>query len=216
MALSWPLAVDQFFDMLPIKRVTFKLGRSSTFSETGGGELIDHKIGARLWQGEIQLDKDFHRVWAAIEARLALLEEPGASLLVRDIRLPGPIADPDGSLLGANAVKINTLDANNREFSLKGLPDGYVISQGDLLGFSYGSNPVRHAFHRVVTGAVAAIGGVTPLIEVTPFIRQGVKTLAPVTLVAPVCKAKIVTAEYGASRATISQGGTLSWMQTLR
>ncbi len=113
-------------------------------------------------------------------------------------------------------VRIDTLDANNRELTLKDTPSGYVISQGDLLGFSYGSNPMRYAFHRVVTGATANASGITPKIEVIPFIRQGAAAGAVVTLVKPVCKAKIMVAEYGASTATVSAGGTINWMQTLR
>jgi hypothetical protein len=216
MALSWPIALTEFFDTLPIQQVTCHLGRSVTVSQTDGGDLIPHQVGARLWQGQIILGKDYHRQFAAIEARIALLEEPGASLLVYDTRMTGPRADPDGSLLGINVVLIDTLDANNRELTLKGAPPGYVISQGDLLGFGYGSNPVRYAFHRVVTGAVANGVGVTDQIEVIPFVRQGAASGAVVTLIKPVCKAKIMVAEYGASTATVSTGGTLNWMQTLR
>lgn len=216
MALSWPLKLNQFFNTLPIQRVTFRLGRRSTFSQTGGGEVIDHALGTRLWQGEIQLDVDYHAAWAAIEARLALLEEPGASLLIRDPRLPGPIADPDGSGLAGYTVRIASLNANNRELALNGLPAGYAISQGDLLGFTYGTNPTRYALHRVVKSATADAQGITSEFEVTPYIRPGAAVTAEVSLIAPVCKAKIISAEYGGSRATISEGGTLQWTQTLR
>ncbi|MVO16857.1 hypothetical protein [Parasedimentitalea huanghaiensis] len=216
MALTWPLPLNEFFDTLPIQKVTFQLANSATYSETGGGELITHKRGSRLWQGKIILDKDSHAIWAAIESRLALLEEPGASLLLWDVRLPGPIADPDKSILGPAVPQIRSLDPNNRELTLKGLPSGYVISQGDLLGFTYGSNPVRYAFHRVATGGTADGLGVTPNIEVRPFIRPGAAVDAVVTLGDPVLKAKITGADYGASRSTISEGGSFDWTQTLR
>ncbi|MFT5614575.1 MAG: hypothetical protein ACI8Q6_001855 [Granulosicoccus sp.] len=74
MALSWPLPLAQFFDMVPIQSVSFQLATARTFSQTGGGDLIAYRRDARLWKGEIKLDKDYHHVWAAIEARLALLE----------------------------------------------------------------------------------------------------------------------------------------------
>ncbi|MDK3072773.1 hypothetical protein QO034_06595 [Sedimentitalea sp. JM2-8] len=216
MALSFPLPLSEFLDTLPVSRVTFRLEQAVTSSETGGGEVIRHARGARLWGGEIVLDRDYHAVWAAIEARIALLEEPGASFLITDTRLPGPIADPDGSILGAAAVQILSVNANSRELRLKGLPPGYAISQGDMLSFSYGSNPVRRALHRVVTGAVANGSGNTPNFEVTPFIRPGAAVDAAVTLVAPVCKAVLASADIGASRAAISDGGTFAWRQTLR
>lgn len=216
MALSWPLPLDDFFDTLPIQRVTFQLANAATTSETGNGEIISHRRGARLWGGKIVLDKDYHSVWAAIEARLSLLEEPGASLLLWDVRLPGPIADRDHSLLGAALPKIGSLNSNNRELTLKGLPTGYALSQGDLIGFTYGSNPIRYACHRVVTGGIANAFGVTPEIELTPFIRPGAQVDAAVTLGDPVLKAKITSAEYGNSRSIISEGGTINWTQTLR
>ncbi len=216
MALAWPLPLAEFFDDLPVARVTFRLGLSVTVSETGGGELIRHQRGARLWGGEIVLDKDSHAVWAAVEARIALLEEPGASFMVTDPRLPAPIADPGGAILGASTVRIYAVHANMRELRITGLPGGYVMSRGDMLSFTYGSNPVRHALHRVVTGAVAAGGGTTPWFEVTPFIRPGAAVDDPVTLLRPACKARIESTEIGSSRATVSDGGTLKWRQTLR
>lgn len=216
MPLAWPLSVAEFFDTLPIRQVTFHLGRSVTSSQTGGGVLISHQLGTRLWQGQIILGKDHHRAAAAIEARLALLEEAGASLLIYNTRLPGPIADPDGSLLGGSTPRIAALNANNRQMTLKDLPVGYGISQGDVLGFSYGSNPVRHAYHRVVKGGVADGFGLTPDIELIPFIRPGAAVNAIVTLVRPVCKAKIMVAEYGVSSGAITAGTTINWMQTLR
>lgn len=214
--LSYPLVLADFLDTLPVARVSLRLPPAVTFSETGGGDVIAARFGQRLWQGEITLDKDYHAVWAAIEARLALLEEPGASFLIRDIRLPGPIADPDGSILGAAQPLISSLNSNGVQMALKALPAGYQISPGDLLGFTYGSAPLRYGLHRVVTGATASASGITPPFQVIPPIRPGAVVDAPVTLVAPVCKAKLVSAEYGGSRATISDGGKFRWMQTLR
>ncbi|WIY25067.1 hypothetical protein [Parasedimentitalea psychrophila] len=216
MALTWPLPLSAFFDSLPVQRVAFQLANSVTHSETGGGEVISHRRGARLWTGKIILDKDYHASWAAIEARLSLLEEPGASFLLKDLRMPGPIADRDHSLLGAAIPKIATLDSNNREMTVKGLPPWYVVSQGDLLGFTYGTDPIRYAFHRVVTGGITDAFGITPNIEVTPFIRPGAQVNAVLTLGNPVLKAKITSAEYGNSRSIISEGGSINWTQTLR
>lgn len=216
MALTWPLPVSEFFDMIPVSRITARPGRAVSFSETGGGDVIAHKVGARLWRGEVTLDKDYHSVLAAIEARLSLLEEPGASLLLYDTRQPFPLADPGGLLLGSATPRIAALNANNRELTLKNLPAGYVLSTGDLLGFTYGTNPVRRAFHRVVTGGVADQFGITPEIELTPFIRKGAAVDAAVHLIRPPLKAVIHTAEYGAGRSLVSLGGKFSWTQVLR
>jgi hypothetical protein len=216
MALTFPLTLAQFYDWLPISRVTVRLGRAVTFSETAGGARISHQRGARLWGGKIILDKDSHATWAAIEARLALLEEPGASFLLRDPRMHGPIADPFKIALGAATPVIQAVAADMRSLDISGLPAGYVISEGDLLGFEYGLNPIRYAYHRVAFGAVADGTGLAAGIEVAPFLRPGVPIGGTVTLGTPVLKATIPEADYGASRAVISQGGSFDWMQTLR
>lgn len=216
MPLTWPLAVNEFFADLPIQRVSFRLGRAQTQSETGGGEVIAHGMGTRLWRGTVVLDKESHAVWAAMEARLALLEQPGASLLLWDTRMPGTLYDPDLSILGAAAPVIDALAANNRELDIGGLPVNYRISTGDLLGFTYGANPTRYAYHRVVSGGIAGASGVASDIEVIPYIRPGAQVGAAVTLGTPVLKAIIPSAEYGNSRATLSEGGSFEWVQTLR
>ncbi|WHP69920.1 hypothetical protein [Phaeobacter inhibens] len=203
-------------DTLPISRVTFHLGRAVTFSETGGGERIAHGRGARLWGGKVVLDKDTHANWAAIEARMALLEEPGASFLLRDPRMTGPIADPVKHVLGAAEPEIGAVSDDLRSMDISRLPAGYIVSTGDLLGFQYGANPKRFACHRVVVGSIADSVGRANAIEVTPFLRPGASVGTPITLGTPVLKATLNEAEYGASRATISQGGSFDWVQTLR
>jgi len=216
MALTWPLAVDEFFAGLPIQKISFQLGRAQTQSETGGGEMIRHGMGTRLWRGTVVLDKETHAYWAAVEARLALLEQPGASLLLWDTRMTGTLKDPGLTILGASSPVIDDLAANNRELDISGLPANYEISRGDLLGFTYGSNPTRYAYHRVVTGDVANLSGVARNIEVIPYIRPGAQIGAAVSLGTPVLKAIIPSADYGESRATLSQGGSFDWVQTLR
>ncbi len=216
MALAWPLAVDEFFAGLPIQKISFRLGRAQTQSETGGGELIQHGMGTRLWRGSVVLDKETHAYWAAVEARLALLEQPGASLLLWDTRMTGTLLDPGLTILGTATPVIDALASNNRELDISGLPSNYEISRGDLLGFTYGANPTRYAYHRVVTGDRANLAGVARNIEVIPYIRPGAQIGAAVTLGTPVLKAIIPSAEYGESRATLSEGGSFQWVQTLR
>lgn len=216
MALTYPLSLAQFFDALPIASITMRPGDARSFSETGGGEQIAAQRGTRLWRGTVKIDLDTHTAIAAIEAKLALLEEPGASFLIYDRRKPYPSADPGGLLVQSSTVRIASLNGNNRELTLKGLPSGYVLTPGDLLGFTYGASPLRYALHRVVTGASANGSGTTGSIEVTPYIRQGAAVDAIVTLGKPVCKAQLATADYGSGRSVITEGGTFDFIQTLR
>lgn len=216
MAESFPLPVFKFFLDLPIREVTFRLDAVQSVSQTAGGDVIPHQIGARLWRGEIVLDKEYHRAAAYYEARLALLQEPQASFMLFDPRVRAPAYDPDGALVAGADVRIATLSANARDLTLKNLPPGYELTRGDLMGWSYGSDPVRHALHRVVRGGTAGGDGTTPEIEVVPAVRDGVAADAPVTLIEPALKARVVSAEYGRGRSRIAPGGRLSWIQTLR
>ncbi|WP_167738096.1 hypothetical protein [Leisingera sp. NJS201] len=216
MALAWPLPLSEFFDTLPIARITSRPGAANTTSETHGGDVIKHRLGSRLWGGRIVLDKDHHSAIAAIEARLSLLDEPGASFLLWDTRQPHPAADPEKFILGSSAPVIEALNPNNRELDISGLPAGYILSRGDLLGFTYGANPTRYAYHRIATGAVASGAGVAADIEVTPFIRPGAALGAAITLGNPVLKATLTTAQYGEGRSAVTEGGSFNWLQTLR
>lgn len=216
MALAYPLPVSEFFDRLPIARITSRAAASNTISETFSGDVIKHGHGSRLWGGRIVLDMDHHGAVAAIEACLSLLDEPGASFMMWDTRQPHPLADPQKLILGAAAPVIDSLNQNNRELGISGLPAGYEISRGDLLGFTYGADPARHAYHRVVTGAAADGAGTAANIEVTPFIRPGAATGTAVTLGNPVLKAVLTTAQYGEGRSGVTEGGSFNWLQTLR
>ena len=216
MALTYPLSLSDFLADLPVSHVTFRLDKAETVSRTGGGEIIKHKLGARLWTGEIVFDQDYHRELAAIEAKIALLEGAGASFMIHDTRHTGPRADPTGTVLGAAAVKLAAVTVEGAELSLKGLPAAYTLSAGDYLGFEYAALPIRYALHRIVVGATADAGGTTPLMQVVPTLRPGFAVDATVTLVRPTCKARLLEADYGSGRSVISGRGQLSWTQTLR
>jgi hypothetical protein len=104
-----------------------------------------------------------------------------------------------------------------RELRITGLPVGYVLSAGDMLGFQYGSNPVRHALHRIVVGGTASSGGLTPMLEVVPNLRPGAAAGLTVSLVRPACKARLLPdPTYGAGRQALSRGASFDFIQTLR
>lgn len=215
MPVSFPLDVSQFFDDLPVQNISFRLQDDSSFSRTGNGEVIKHNRGARLWTGRVELDIDEHAFWAGVDARLALLEEPGASFLIWDIRLPGLVADPDLSILGSATPALAAIGSNRHEISISGLPVGYRISRGDVLGFQYGANPTRYAYHKVAFGSVAGGAGTAAGVTVVPAIRPGASLGTLINLRAPVLKATLQNPEYGASSATLSEGGSFRWLQTL-
>ena len=207
-----------FFGSIKIAASRFRLVVPVGQDRLANGQTIPHLLGASYWTGQADLPPAYHADAAAAEVALARLERPGETFLVYDSRYDGPRLDPGGALLAAenSEPEIHTLNSDNRRMRVSGLPADYVLSAGDYIGWSYGSNPVRHALHRVETDAVADGNGLTPLFAVEPFIRPGAVTGAAVTLVRPVCKARLISANYGAGRPLITAGNGFEWEQTLR
>lgn len=216
MTMTWPLPVSDFWDQLPLSSSTFHLPGDLSVTITEDGDVIPSRRGRRLWQGAVTLGRDYHAKNAEIEALVEALMEPGASFMIYDRRKPYPAADPDGTLLGGATPTLFSLDPNNRRVSIAGLPAGYTLTRGDRIGWTYGADPVRHALHRVVTTVTADGAGFTPDFEVRPFIRPGTQAGADVTLIRPLCRAKLIEEEIGASNARLSSAGSFRWMQTLR
>jgi len=218
MAFVFPLALAGFMDILPIKDMTFDLSEAVETEETAGGEILTADLGTRLWHGEVSLadmqpDEADHAL-----AMLDLLRRAGGSFLCHDRARPWPRVDWQGAVLAGFAPTLHSVAASTREVRLAGLPPGYALSHRDALGFSYGSNPVRFALHRLVAPVVADGTGLTPLVEVVPNIRPGWAAGAVVNLVKPACKAIIVPKSFqpGRRKARMTTGASFRWQQTLR
>jgi len=217
-ALTFPLPLVDFFAGLKISTMPFDLGESLLSSQTGGGEIITVDNGPRLWSGSVSVPPNYHVPMRQVEALAHTLRQGGRSFFVTDTTAGYPAADPDGTTLGASTPAIASLDADNKRLTIDGLPAGYVLTRGDMLSFTYGS-PTRHALHQIVTSSVTADGaGLTPLFEVTPFIRPGAAVDAAVTLVQPYCKAVLVPGSYqaGVRNPGMTSGFSFSFQQTLR
>lgn len=205
-----------FFGLLPIETSRFSLSEPVESNRLASGEVLTASLGAALWQGEVTLSRRRSDAVQEIEARIDRLLRPGEYFEAYDVRRNGPKSDEGGVILGASTPTIDTLGGDNKSLSLTGLPAGYVLSAGDYIGWNYGSSPVRTALHRLVTGATADGLGVTPSFEVAPYIRSGVSAGAGVTLVRPVIKAKLTSADYGGGAKVFTAGARFSFIQTLR
>jgi len=218
MALTYPLTTAQFFHKLPIQSISFFLPEVSEVNRNAAGEVFTAELGARLWQGTIQLTPQKYATGGEDEALLALVQHPGASFYLYDWRRRTPLKDPTGSIMGASSPVIASLNANTRELTISGLPAAYVISPGDYIGFNYGSSPVRVAYHQVVIGGTASGGGVSPSIEVIPPIRSGATVSTAVRFFQGPIKAVVVpgSVQRPSGARGISSGLSFDFMQTLR
>jgi hypothetical protein len=215
--LTYPLSYAQFLGVLRVEEVTFRLSHPQEHTRLGDGTVISASLGASLWTGTIRLAQANHARHAQMEALIGLMDQPGATFLCHDPRYLGPASDPSGVILGSRTVTIHSVAGNMRELRLTGLPSGYTLSAGDMLGFQYGSNPVRYALHRIVVGGTASSTGLTPLMEVVPTLRPGAVVGLTVSLIRPACKARLLPEPtYGAGRQALSRGASFDFIQTLR
>lgn len=218
MAYSYPLPLADFMDVLPVQSITFDLPAAAEISKTQGGEILTAALGARLWQGTIKLDRMKLEEDDNASAMLDVARQAGASFLVTDKKKPWPRGDFGGTGLASATPTIASISADTRELGLAGLPPGYVIHRGDWLSFTYGSNPLRYALHRVASGAAADGAGVAGPMQVSPNIRAGAAVGAAVTLRKAVCKAIIVpgSVDMGTRASRLTTGVQFNWVQTLR
>lgn len=218
--LTFPLALADFFDLLPVSKLTLDLPETLDVQRTAGGELLAADLGAALWSGKIDLAVMTHEEAAAVRPLINVLRRAGTSFLVSDLTRPWPRHDPDGMVIGAwsGSPQLASIGGSGREISLSGLPPHYPLSRGDLISWTYGSGPLRYALHELVGSVQADATGVTGLVEINPPVRPGAAAGDPVTLRYPRCKARLVPGQNstGTSEHTITTGAGLAWQQMLR
>lgn len=215
MAISFPLPLADFFSGLSPTSISFELGENvEGGDQTGKGEILTYAVGERLWGGTIHIAADTPRKQEKVKAKLDLLRNAGGSFLVGHPDFKFPESDPNGSILGAANITVQSIDANNREMVLAGAPAGYTLTEGDHLSIEHGGT---HSYYRIVTGGqFTGSPTATPQIEVQPFIHGLVAAGMTVKVVRPVLKAVYVPGSYkpGARVPGITQGVTFRWRQT--
>lgn len=218
MALEFPLYLTQFFDLLPIASRVFEISGGVDVAETADGEILSSDTGSALWSGSFDLDTLTPDEASDVLPLVQLLRRSGTSFLVGDPMRQFPRLDPQGLILGASTPTIHAIAVTMRELSIAGLPSGYQISRGDLLSFVYLSGPTRYALHECLTDVTVPVGGVSPLIEVSPPIRAGAVPGTEVRLSRTRCKARLIPADttLGAAQASIYPGARIAWRQSLR
>jgi hypothetical protein len=210
------MSTSAFFEGLRVRAASFDLPTSQLITRSAGGDVMRAELGARLWRVQLELSPARHRDAEQIRSKLHLLRQPSASLLIRPKPCFAPAYDPTGSIVASSSVVLNTVRANLRDIRLGGLPAGYALTPGDYLSFTYGTDPLRYAFHQVVSAATANGSGVTGDFEVIPTIRPGYAINAAVRLLRPWMKAVLVESSTGTAGVAVTDGLSLTLQQTLR
>lgn len=216
MAQIYPMSAATFFENLRIMRASFDLPTNQLITRSAGGDVMRAELGARLWRAQLDLVPQTHLEVEKIRARMHLLRQPSASLIIRPSPYYAPYNDPDGTILATSTVTLHTVNANLRDIRITGLPAGFWMSTGDYLSFTYGTDPTRYAFHQLVSSAQADGTGLTSLFEVVPPIRPGYAIGAAVRLVKPWMKAVLVESSTGSAGVAVTDGISLTLQQTLR
>ena len=203
-------------DILRMSSIQMRLVEDQQISGLGGGKVIVADLSPKYWEFEVSLinmeNAEARKVQAVIEA----LDGGLRDFYLWDQRAAYPIADPKGSILGASTVQINSLNINNVEMTLKGLPSGYTLSPGDMLHFDFGM-PVKRALHRIVVGGVASGAGISPSLVVRPHILPGAAEDAVVTLIRPSARVKMLPGSFnpGTARQMMTTGMGFKCRQVL-
>jgi len=212
MALPASLTLAQFSDKLRVTKASLHCPSPMQVSRTGGGEVLRARLGASLWQGEATLAFQSQRSTGGIRALIDMLLDENTTFGISPADYYGPASDLGGAILGASAVTLSAVAANNRDLTLAGLPAGYVMSPDDLLSFPYAG---KVAFHRVLVGGTASSGG-TVTLDVWPRVRPGWSAGAVVQLRNPYFRAVMTERDPGASERIFHSGMSFSFIQTLR
>lgn len=189
MTIANPMPIEDLADRLLVSSVSWSLAVNQQLSGLGSGQILVADLAPALWSGDAETVEMYHREARRIEARINALDGALGSFHLYDPRFIGPYADPDGAMLGESVVQIAALP-DAKSISLKGLPAGYELTEGDYLAFDYG-DPVKRAFHELSEAVTADSSGIAPAAQVRPAIRPGASVDTIVTLVRPAMKCLI-------------------------
>jgi hypothetical protein len=220
LVISNPVPLADFFDKLPRSAMTFQPYEPRELNRTRSGRPLSASIGDPVWRGSITVAAiKMEERAAEIEALMSLIDSSGGLFEMYDYRQghTHPYHDPDGSILGSATPTIYEVNSN-RLIRLGTMPVGYVITPGDLLGYSDPNGKRR--LHRVVSGGTVNVNGRTPDIQITPPIfpypANAPTTGEAVQLIKPVITVQMIpNPSYGSSSTGVTNGFAIDWVQAL-
>lgn len=196
MAFTYPLSLETFADLLFLEDVVFKPQRNDETTGLGSLDPLHAQLASPLWRADCSTGPINNDDAEALAGIIEMLEHPGRDFYIYNPRKLGPRSDPDGQILGSNVITIGGIGANNNQLTLQGFPNGYILSPGDMVSFSYGPvNQKRRAMHRINELGIAS-GGQMLLLECFPHIRAGAEVGDVVTLIRPAMRAKLISGSY--------------------
>lgn len=207
MVLSFPLAADNFADLVRVHRVNWHLRHFEEMSGAGSGEWLTAKLMPDLWEADVQSVAMKHSEAYRLRGRLAALGSSETVMLYNPMQ-KWPQADPGGTIHGASTPVVASVNADRKRLAISGLPANYIITEADLIAIDY-DTAARRALVQALETITANGAGATAQFEVRPILRAAIAGGDSVKLLKPAAKVKIVPASarvemIGATLARVS------------
>lgn len=206
MALSDPRAAADFASLLKVKSVTWAPRRNDQVDGLGSGDVLLTELASPLFAPQIVCDWMDAAEGRRIDARLTSLTGLRQFYLA-DPRGTYPAADPDGAVLGANAIAIHSIGADNASVAFSGFPAGYELTEGDFWHVDFSANPTRRGFFQLSEPATADGTGITPEIACFPAVWTGIEVGMTAVFANPAMKCvllpgAVTNASFSGTKAT--------------
>lgn len=167
-----PATVD-FWTALPIGAVSFDPMYRQELSRQAGGTSRAADLGAELWTAQVSCPVVTASELRKIKALRHGFDGAIGTFLAWDARFPGPLLDPNGTILGAATPSLFNVGGALDRTAIQGLPVGYQLRTGDYFSYTVGTTPVHHCLHILQEDGNANGAGQTPQMIVRPRLRPG-------------------------------------------
>lgn len=218
MALTYPYPLAVLADRLPIEEVVWDIQRYDEVSGTGDARVWQAELAASLWTADVILAADFHPAVKQIGALVRKLYGSQEAFMLDDPLSPYPQADPKGVALGASVVTVKSVGVNRKSLSLKGLPEGYILTLADKMQVLYASGGSLTFFCEVSETINANGDGETAEFEIFPHVPTGLAADDAVLLKRPACKMFVMPNSFkpGRARGAMTEGASFKVMERRR
>jgi hypothetical protein len=194
--VSYPYALTEFADVLPIANVRWDIQRNDEMSGAGDGSVWQAELSSPLWIATVALTTMKNGLAKQVAAKIRKLHGAQEAFRLYDPSSLLPQLDPRGSIIGDRAVEVASISGDRASVSFAGFPAGYRLLPGDKFSFSYGSNPTRVGFFEISEAVVASSGGTTGNVSVFPHLPSGVSAGVVVRIKYPYCEMKILPGSH--------------------
>lgn len=211
MSLSSPRSIAQFFDAIKWSYPKpFTIAQQGDVARREDARSLVSMSGQGYWRFSAKVQENIQSIALRYQTLIEAVAHGGLEFYAYDFRRPYPLLDPTGSIIGANAVKINSVGSDNSSVSLKTLTNGYKLSIGDYLQLTgaYGDS-----LHRLVEDVTADGSAVTSEFQVIPELPTGVAVNDAVNLKKPSTKFIITPGSFDEGEADLitTSGMTLEF-----